>query len=309
MGTNRLEEQQLWRGLSDNQKRGVMALKENFQVIDGVPYADGKDISHLIDVSLKTTEAQYEGLKVVESVKELEQENGGFVFAFFNARQTMSEAFPTLSQADLARVMFIGTYVAFGTGRLQYDNGVAINKKALGELLGLSRNTFNVFYKSLVECEIIAEQGKDIFVNPTLFYYGYQSEVKQMTKDLKYTRLFCKTVRDLYTLYNGKALKQLALVYSVLPFVNFQFNILAYNPEEMFADQVRPITIDKLAALLGYQRADKLAEALRKLKYDGKSVFGMFELDDKRYKKVVINPRVVYAGDGRHLEGIKVLFN
>jgi hypothetical protein len=308
MGTSRLDEQQVWNGLSDKQKRGVMALKENFQVIDGVPYANGKDISHIIDINLKTSQAQQEGLQVVESVKELEKENGGFVFAFFNACKTMEEHFPALSQADLARVMFIGTYVAFGTGRLQYDNGVRIDKKALCELVGLSRNKFNVFYKSLLDCEIISEQSKDIFVNPTLFYYGYQSEIKNLTKDMQYTRLFCKTVRDLYKLYNGKALKQLALVYSVLPFVNFQFNILAYNPEEMYGDQVRPITIDKLAALLGYQRADKLAEALRKLKYDGKSVFGMFELDDKRYKKVVINPRVVYAGDGRHLEAIKVLF-
>jgi hypothetical protein len=305
----KLDEQQVWNGLSHNQKRGVLTLKENFQVIDGIPYsADGKDLSHLIDINLKTSQAQYEGLKVVESVGDHEKENGGFVFAFFNACKTMEDRFPTLTQADLARVMFIGTYAAWRTGRLQHGNGVAMNKKALGELIGLSRAKFNIFYKSLVECEIITEQGKDIFVNPALFYYGFQDEIKHLSKDMQYTRLFRQTVRDLYELYTGKALKQLALVYSVLPFVNFQFNVLAYNPEEMYADQVRPITIDKLAALLGYKDSPNLAAALRKLKYDGKSVFGMFELDDKRYKKIVINPRVVYAGDGRHLEAIKVLF-
>jgi hypothetical protein len=102
--------------------------------------------------------------------------------------------------------------------------------------------------------------------------------------------------------------KQLALIYAVLPFVNFNYNVIAYNPDEMDPELVRPITIEKLAALLGYQSADKLTTALRKLKYDGRAVFGMFETDDRRSRKVVINPRVVYAGNGKSLDAIRILF-
>jgi hypothetical protein len=309
MATNHLDEQQVWRNLSSKQKSGIMAMKENLRVIDGRFYTeDGTDVSHMFEVNLKVTEGQREGLNVVGNVAKHEEANGGFVMAFFSACKSMEEAFPTLSQSDLARVMFIGTYTAWKTGQLKYDNGVAIDKKGLGELVGMSRTKFNSFYKSIVDCEIIAEIGGAIFMNPTYFYRGNKGEIKHLTKDLQYTRLFRKTVRDLYAMYNGRTIKQLALIYAVLPFVNFNYNVIAYNPDEMDPELVRPITLDKLAALLGYQRTDKLVEGLRKLKYEGKAVFGFFETDDRRSKKVIINPRVVYAGNGKSLDAIKILF-
>lgn len=309
MSVNRLDEQKLWKGLTFNQKRGIMAMKENLRIIDGRMYTEnGTDVTHMLEINLKVTEGQHEGLKVVENVAKHEEANGGFVFAFYNACTTMEEAFPTLSQSDLARVMFIGTFAAWSTGQLKHDNGAAIDKKALGELLGLGRNKFNTFYKSALKCELIANIEGALFINPAYFYRGNKGDVKHLTKDLQYTRLFRQTVRDLYAMYNGKALKQLALIYAVLPFVNFNYNIIAYNPDEMDPEEVRPITVEKLAALLGYKDAPSLTAALRKLKYDGKAVFGLFETDDRRAKKVIINPRVVYAGSGKSLDAIRVLF-
>jgi hypothetical protein len=310
MSTNHLNEQQVWKSLPFKQKSGIMAMKENLRVIDGRMYTEnGTDVTHMLEINLKVTEGQYEGLNVVENVAKHEEANGGFVFAFFNACKTMEEQFPTLSQSDLARVMFIGTFAAWKTGQLKHDNGVAINKKSLGELLEMPRTKFSTFYKSIVDCELIAEQGKDIFINPTYFYRGEKDKVKHITKDLQYTRLFRQTVRDLYTMYNGRTIKQLALIYSVLPFVNFNYNIIAYNPEEQDSDNVRPIPLEKLAALLGYKDSSKLKAALNKLKYNEKSVFGFFETDgDRRQKKIVINPRVVYAGNGKSLDTIRVLF-
>ncbi|MEH7119073.1 hypothetical protein V7128_16905 [Neobacillus vireti] len=310
MRTSRLDEQQVWKGLTSKQKSGIAEMKSNLRIIDDRIYtSNGTDVTHMFELNLRVTEGQYEGLSVVENVAKHEEDNGGFVFAFYNACKTMEEQFPTLSQSDLARVMFIGTYTAWETGKLKHDNGKPINKKSLAELIGMSVSKFNKFYRSIVDCGLIAEQDGAIFMNPTYFYRGRQSDIKHLTKDLQYTRLFRQTVRDLYAMYNGRTIKQLAIIYAVLPFVNFNFNVIAYNPDEMDSEEVRPITIEKLAALLGYKDAPSLTIALRKLKYDGKAVFGFFETDDSRAKKVVINPRVVYAGNGRHLEGIKALFN
>lgn len=312
MAVSRIEEQQRWTNLSPKTRRGFNAMKENLTVIDGIAYnQNGKDVSHLVDIVPKYTEKQTEGFRNKNNLSNHHEANGGFVFAFFEELKTMEQKFPTLSQSDLARVIFVGTYAGWETGELKHDNGVSINKKALTELVGMSRNKFNTFFKSIVDCEIIAEQDGAIFMNQTLFFRGELNDgIKHLTKDLQYTRLYRKTVRDLYAMYNGRTIKQLALIYAVLPFVNFDSNVICFNPSESNKELVKPIPLDKLAVLLGYADYRKLKTALNAVKYEGQPVFGFFESgNDRRKKKTVVNPRVIYAGDGKSLEGIRVLFN
>jgi hypothetical protein len=293
-----MEQEKVWKGLHPNVKRGVMALKENVIFKEGRAYSlDGKDVSHLVELAIKTTDKQISGLNVVGELGQHESDLNGFVFAFFESLTTMEERFPTLTQSDLARLMYLGTFAGWNDGLLKHDNGVLITKKGLAELIGVSRNKFKEFYEKLIDGGMIAEDEGSLYMNPKYFFRGEMSQVREIAKTYQYTRLFRKTVRDLYVLYNGRTIKQLAIIYSVLPFVNFNFNQLCYNPEESNPDLVRHITVDKLT------------KAMRALKHDGKSVFGFFEADDRRQKKVVINPRVVYAGDGKRLEAIRSLFN
>lgn len=201
------------------------------------------------------------------------------------------------------KIMFIGTFSGWSTGDLKHDNGVH-QKKSLAELVGMSRGKFDTFYKSIVDCEIIAEQDGAIFMNSTYFFRGNIAEVKQQTKDLQYTRLFRTTVREIYEMYNGRTIKQLAIIYAVLPFVNFNFNVVSYNQEESNKDLVRPIPLDKLVITLGYVDHRKLKKALNSIKYQDHPVVGFFETyGDRRQKKTVVNPRVIYAGNGKSLDG------
>lgn len=117
--------------------------------------------------------------------------------------------------------------------------------------------------------------------------------------EYRHTRLFRSTVRDLYERYNGRAIKQLALIYSVLPFVNFACNVVCFNPEEGDEDRVQPMDLDNLAALLHYQDTQKLKKALEAIKLDGKPAFYLpHNIHDKRKRRVIVNPRIVFAGLG-----------
>lgn len=310
MGVNRKAIERTWAGLHPNVRRQWFSHKDNMQIIDGRFYTpEGKDVTHMYEVLPKATTKQIDGIKANAKLAAHETEHGGFVFAFFNAAKTMEEQFPELSQSDLARLMLIGTYTAWETGQLKHDNGRPIDKKGLSELLGMSRNKFADFYKLLIEQDILAEEDSALFMNPTIFYRGTLSDIRKQLGDVRYTRLFRKTVRDLYAIYNGRTIKQLALIYAVLPFVNFNYNVICFNPEESNADLIRPMTLENLAAALGYQDTQKLVTALRRIKYNGQSVFGLFEIDgDKRARKVIVNPAVIYAADGAGLDAIKILF-
>ncbi|WP_160848087.1 hypothetical protein [Pontibacillus yanchengensis] len=148
-----------------------------------------------------------------------------------------------------------------------------------------------------------------IRVNPSVFYRGAEKDFKKVAGAMQYTRVYRKTIRELYAMYNGRTIKQLGLIYAVLPYINFNYNIVCHNAEEYNKDNVKPMTTADLAKKLGYSKAEQLTKALRGVKYEGQRVFGFFECeDDARKKKIVVNPNVIYAGSGEKLDGIKILF-
>lgn len=302
---NRKREQAQWSRLTPSVKRGVLAQKQAIE--DEI----GDKLGGTFEIMLKTTDQQIRGLQAKEEIAAHEIENGGFVFALFGGCMALSDRFPSLTQSDLARVMFVGTYTGY-SGRLQYDNGRPINRKELERLLNMSRARFSEFFRKLNDEEIVRvdEEHGDIYVNPSVFYRGVLKESGYNLDDYRHTRMFRNTVRQLYETYGGRAVKQLALVYAVLPFVSFSTNVVCFNPEETDEDRLKPMDLDRLAALLSYQDTQKLRRALESLKLDGKPVFYLpHNIHDKRKRRIIVNPRVVFAGSAESLAAIKVLFN
>ncbi|QNG60330.1 hypothetical protein H4O14_02025 [Bacillus sp. PAMC26568] len=261
------------------------------------------------------SENQKRSIKGITELQKHHEEHGGFITAFFEQSKTMSERFPELTQSDMARVLFLATYTSYSDrdnshGYLKHDNGRYISKKGLFELLKMSRNKFDEFYKKINANEIIVEHDGNLAVNPVYFYRGDLSKVKAISNDLQRTRIFRKTVRELYGEYSDRKIKQLGLIYAVLPFIHFKFNVLAYNPDEHVADYVKPMRLGDLADKLGYAKASALKAALRAIRYEGKAVFQFVEDEaDCRKRKIIVNPAVVFASSNDSLEAIKVLFN
>lgn len=308
---SRIEEQRHWSQLTPNIKRGVLALKENAVVQDGRVFDQyGVDKSHLAEITVKTTPAQHEALRAVDELSTHELENGHFVFAFFESCQTMADRYPTFTQPDLARLMFIGTYTGYQTGRLQHDNGRVVDRRALESLIGISRNRFAEFYRKLIDSDIVQEQDGEIHINPSVFFRGRLKDAGYKLDEYNHTRMFRKTVRDLYAIYKGKKTAQLAIIYAVLPFLNFRTNVVCFNPQDHDTDELRPMNIENLAALLGYKDTNKLRRVLEGISIDGQPVFWLpHNVHDRRQKRIVVNPRVVFAGPAESLGAIKVLFS
>lgn len=314
---SRKEEQRKWQALPVQERQAIIKRKQNLTVIDGVTYdAEGNNVTHLFEIvpvhSQDAAENRAKALKAIDELTAHEVDNGGFVFAFFRQARTIVERFPTLTQADTARLLFIGTFVAWQTGRLQYDNGRPISKKQLQELTGMSRNRFADLWKRLEGEGILTQEDetKDVFMNPSVIYRGNMKEIAADVSDFEYTRVFRDTVRRLYEEFDGKRLTQLGLIYSVLPFINVQTNIVALNPEERDTERLRPMNVRTLAMILEYGDPHKLKTALNAAKVDGKPVF-LFADDpyNRREKRIVVNPKVVFKGNGEALRAINVLFN
>lgn len=308
-------EQRVWKGLSPELKRQAIGLTQNFTVIDGQAYdtETGENITAKLHIEPVISVAQREGVQIKEELRKHQQDYGGYVFTFFNAMQSISERFPSLTQSDMARLMFIGTYVSYNDGEanhgyLRHDNGVTLNKKTLGELLGMSRNKYSELYKKLIDENIIAEMPDGLAVNPTVFYRG--EHVESFRGDYQYTRLFRKTARELYAKFNGRSIRKLGVIYSILPYVNFNFNIVCNNPQQVIDGKVETMKLKDLATRLGYKDYKHLLKIMREITYQDKPVFKF--VDDgknRRSSYIIVNPSVIYAGNGKHLKAIRVLFD
>jgi len=102
----------------------------------------------------------------------------------------------------------------------------------------------------------------------------------------------------------------LALVYSVIPFLNFDSNMICHNPNEIVTDKVKPINIKELADILGYENDSKLKKSLNGINVDGVPMFTFIEgAYNRRNKRIIVNPRIIFAGNGEALEQIKKYFN
>jgi hypothetical protein len=154
---NRQLEQVAWNELTQKQKRGIMSVKEYADIRDGVVYDADGNVKDKVDIVLNITEGQRKALVAIDDLSAHEIENGQFVFALYESCKTMEERYTSFNQADLARLMLLGTYTGYRTGRLQHDNNRVINKKGLEKIIGISRNKFNEFYKKLIDEGIIQE--------------------------------------------------------------------------------------------------------------------------------------------------------
>ncbi|ALC81551.1 hypothetical protein [Bacillus gobiensis] len=308
---DRQRDKKFLRSLNSEAYRRIMNERSNLVVFNT---ETGEVASHYEPAPIYT-ENQKRALKGITELDVHQAEHGGFVNVFFEQSKTMLERIPELTQSDMARLLFLATYTSYpdrdsSYGYLRHDNGHYISKKGMFELLKMSRNKFDEFYKKIVDCGIIEEDEEKLAVNPGYFYRGDFGKVKPIVNDFQNTRVFRKTVRELYREYNGRQIKQLGLIYAVLPFVNFKYNIISHNPDEQVSGYVKPMRLGELADKLGYAKASALKTALRAIRYDGKPIFQFVEDEsDSRKRKVIINPSVVFASNNETLEAIKVLFN
>lgn len=237
--------------------------------------------------------------------------NGGFIFTFFKINTDIRESIPSLSKSDIARLIYLATYISYDTGLIKKGDGTVIKSNDIHNLLKFSKQRAKTFINKLIN-ENVIEIDKDdlIYINPSLFYKGELKKVKKIAAESNYTRLFKDNVRSIFEKAEQKEIVHLTTIYMTLPYINLYSNIISYNPDETDKDLIKPMEVTELAKKLGYSSRNKFTLTLNKLKVDSQPVFNYFtDVKDKRKRNIVVNPRVVFGGNSEQLEAVKVFFN
>jgi len=300
--------------LTPPSRQEIIHQSLNFYVTNGEMYdtTTGEYIGDKYQIPqwlqpIKKKNEKYIKFKINEdAIKQHSDANGGFVWCLFNS----INRFPTLNKKDIARLLYLATYVHYKDSVLQKGDGTKITIDTIHTLIKLSKKRAKEFIDKLIHEQIIKVDDRQIYISPEVFYKGQIKDIKSVTKDLQYIRLFRKTVRQIFESAKENELAHIATIYSVLPYINLNHNYICSNPKEEDIEYIKMIDTMTLCKKLNYSSYNKMMSQFRKLTVNDEPVFNFFEdVNDRRKRNIVVNPKVVYAGNNaEYLKALNGLF-
>lgn len=252
----------------------------------------------------------------IQSMKKKYEEYGNFTWYFYRINETN---LPNLPPVYLVRLIYLATYI-------NYDNTLKrtlksfITEKDLPKLLDISETEARRFVTVLKRENILlndVQRNQHVLkLNHELFAKGQlpKSFVNGLEENnLSFTRLYADGIRTIYKQTVSSKRKHLGYIFKLLPYVNKQYNIVCYNPDETNREEIHSIPSSKICELLGCDISHKsrLFRSLLKISFQsGKSTYSImqyltYSTEDDIEAMVLINPSIYYAGN--NWDEVKIL--
>lgn len=236
-------------------------------------------------------------------VKKNNEELGQFFFV------TQKEDFCDISPQNVARLIYLNTFVDYNNNRLMLTQRTPMHHRDLAKVLTLSKAAVSSFWQE-VSPEYLTEESNGLIIsNSNIFSKG---KLKYKGQYEKYQKFYIDGIRTLYKATDANKHKYLGCVFKMLPFINFQYNILCYNPEETDIKKIETISLFEFCKLIGfdYSHLNRLLKIYKKLTFDvnGKNErFCSFVSDGlhRSESKIIVNPHILY--NGTNFKNIEIL--
>lgn len=232
---------------------------------------------------------------------------GGFLHVCYVKNQLLFNDL-NLNLATISRFLYLATYIDYNDReenvliKHSKNNKIeCLNKKDIRNLLNLSDSTFKRFYKEVKDKELLFEVDNKIYLNPV-----YVNKGKSNFKDKDYTRIYIDTTRELYENCKSTQHKRLSYIYQLLPFLNYENNILCSNPEEKNIEKLNKLSFKDICEILGLSNDKKNMQKLKKdlfkfyiTREDKKYYFFSYvtiRQETKSESYYIVNPMVIWKG-------------
>lgn len=225
---------------------------------------------------------------------------GKFYFSFYNS-------LPDIPKQYLFRFIYLCTYLKYNDTRImtkENNRYTLIKDYQLQDLLNLKKAEYHNTKNALINNNLIhIDSDKTIHINNKIAINGKVGNTK---KD--YIRIFNESIRFIYNNSLPKEHKRLYIFIELLPYINYNLNVLCFNPEETIPELIRPLTLDDMTNILNVYKGNnkyKLQTLLLNTFVGGTKTM----MINKDYKKefYIINPCVYYKGN--RMEDINYLSN
>ena len=245
------------------------------------------------------TPAQQEEFK-----KQKERETKSKLWRNTNKKHTHINAdyrYNNISPESIGRLMFLSTFLGYEDNFLMISQKAKMSKKDLIKVMKLPTTTFYRFFNEVKDKYIITDNSGYLRLREDYFHKG-NFTVREKGK--KWQSLYKDTIQMLYYKTPIHQHRHIGYIFSLLPYVNIEYNIVCKNPEEKQLDKIDFLTINELCEKIGYSKEhrNKLKDNLKQLVFDvdgRKEPFCSFVLNNSTNisdARMYINPRILYIG-------------
>lgn len=240
-------------------------------------------------------------------LKKYTSELGGYVHMFYVKNELLFNKVD-IDRANVARLIYLSTYMDYNDRQenLLVKHGIDNKVEVLGrndikKLLNLSERTFIDFMNNMIETNLIFKVDNKYYINNEYFTKG-KSDIQG-----DYTRIFINTTRILFESCTSKQHKQLSYMYQLIPFMNYNLNIICRNPNENDISKLEKLSLKEICEILKISTEKKSMNIFENnlLKFNivvsGKKQFILKRVIVKGYNSrndyFVINPNIAWSGN------------
>lgn len=194
-----------------------------------------------------------------------------FTFYFMSAIRELLEELrtePRMKNTYLGYLLILNTYLNYENVLYQHENAKKpLNRGGIKKVLKIgNRQTSKKFIDLMLEKGVLKEVKTD---NGKGFAMNEKYTLRGSTDDPQKVKVFNKTIRQMY---EDNTASDFSFIYSLIPYVEFNHNILCRNPYEKDPSKLETLTIDDVMELTDVSQTTAY-DKLNKLKLDGQPVF------------------------------------
>lgn len=194
-----------------------------------------------------------------------------------------------VDRAVAVRLLYFGT--ACG------NDGIIQKNKLLRAKLNLDKNQQTAFLRQTLQAGLLHQNGSAYFINPKIISRGeYDASSDRIRIFVDYYRKLCEGAGS------QVGLNRIYYFLQMIPYLNRQTNILAYNETEQDLERIAYMSFNEFCKKISYNTAHsaKLKKQLLDFRAYDELIIGFF--DDLSEltpggKYAVLNPRLCFGGD------------
>ncbi|MGL5348284.1 MAG: hypothetical protein ACRDA3_13115 [Peptostreptococcaceae bacterium] len=258
----------------------------------------------------KLTPKQKTLLKNKSDLNRYGENLGGYVHMSYVKNELLFNRLD-IDRANISRLIYLSSYIDYNDRSenllIKHSKDYKVEPLTRADLkikLGLSDTAFKSFMSDMKKSNLLFEVDKKFYISSDYFNKGDIKDSQFKSKE--YTRLFINTTRMLYENSKPRQHKQLSYIYQLVPFMNYELNILCSNPNETDFYELDKLSLVRICELLGVSIK---SDAMRKLRDEILKFY--IVINNKKYfilsyvkirngygikDYFLINPQIVWGG-------------
>lgn len=208
--------------------------------------------------------------------------------------------FKSIKPATAARVVYLGTFLKYETNDLYRTRNAQMKKEDLPKILGVSETTAFRFLKEVSPQYVQVDDDGCLHLNDRTFWLG---EMDERHTAIFYRKVYVDKVRELYKGTPTTKHKELGYIFSLLPYINMEYNVLCRNIFEKDISEIEPLTLREFCQEIGHsfdsvQRLLNTYANIKVLVNGLEEPFCAFVYDGANIgdAQIYVNPHVLYNG-------------